>query len=194
MKTMLKFFLIALLPVAAAVTSCQDADDWKPTWALPIVKDQILRIGDFITDEEVKEINDQVRAEWKGYVNERFSSSDSIGIDSVAYTALTKKDSTYVDFDAQGVPTLNDSTKTLIKENLKTKGESSDVIEAKIDQINDFLKVYHSALELKAQQQSINPSSKARAKPRAEPSGGGEKYYGGDTVVNNLLDAMIHPT
>ncbi|MDR0712498.1 MAG: hypothetical protein LBF67_09190, partial [Prevotellaceae bacterium] len=39
-----------------------------------------------------------------------------------------------------------------------------------------------------------NPSSKARAKPRAEPSGGGEKYYGGDTVVNNLLDAMIHPT
>jgi hypothetical protein len=193
MNSTLKFFLIALLPVAA-VTSCRDDDEWKPTWALPIVKEQTFRIGDFITDEETAEVNKKVREEWSSYVAERFGLNDTANVDSVAFVVLTSKDSTYVQFDAQGVPSLNDSTRALIEKNLTDKGESEEDVEAIISQINAFLEAYNSALQSSTPAPPA-PLSKAGATPRAAPLPDAiNKNYGGDSAVNNLLSAMIHPT
>jgi hypothetical protein len=189
MNSTLKIFLIALLPVAAVVTSCQDDDDWKPTWALPIVKEQTLCIGDFISTEQVAEVNKQVKTEWTSYVQNSFSDGDSTNIDSIAFAVLASEDSTYVTF-AQGAPKLNDSTEKLIEKHLSETGKTETEIQGKIEQINDFLKAYYNALP-QSESPTQNPG-KARAKPRAETSG--NKYYGGDSVVNNLLDAMIDPT
>ena len=188
MNSTLKFFSIALLPMIAALTSCQDDNEWKPTWALPVVKEQTIRIGDFMGDDDVADINAKVKEEWSNYVNERFGLSDTSDVDSVAYKVLTSvasDDTTYVTFK-NGAPVLNDSTVALIKENLT----GGDDVDKKIQQINDFLQAYYTAQQAQAQ----NSTSSSKARPRAANSASSKGSYGGDTAVNNLLDAMIHPT
>ncbi|MDR1022411.1 MAG: hypothetical protein LBL94_03945 [Prevotellaceae bacterium] len=193
MKLKLRYFLIALLPViAAAAVSCQNDDNWKPTWALPLVKEQTIRIGDFIADGDVEEVNKQVRQQWNSYVEEHFglnTYSDSVNVDSIAYIVLVNNGDTYVTFPDNSAPVLNDSTKNLIKENL---GDSPDV-EAKIDQINQFLTAYYTAHPelLQNGNNPPNPMAKSKATPKSSSSGGN---HGGDSAINNLLDAMIHPT
>ena len=172
----------------AALTSCQDDNEWKPTWALPVVKEQTIRIGDFMGDDDVADINAKVKEEWSNYVNERFGLSDTSDVDSVAYKVLTSvasDDTTYVTFK-NGAPVLNDSTVALIKENLT----GGDDVDKKIQQINDFLQAYYTAQQAPAQ----NSTSSSKARPRAANSASSKGSYGGDTAVNNLLDAMIHPT
>jgi hypothetical protein len=186
-----------LLPaVAVAVASCQDDKEWQPTWALPIVKEQTITIGDFIDTADVKEVNNRVREQWNSYVNKRFGNTDTANVDSIAYTMLVEnKDSTYVTFEG-GKPALNESTETLIKENLKTKGENDEAIAEKIEQINDFLETYWKAKS--PQPTPPTPSGlMAKARPLEEatsPPDGSSSRRGGDSAVHSLLDAMIHPT
>ncbi|MDR2814504.1 MAG: hypothetical protein LBB79_07635, partial [Prevotellaceae bacterium] len=194
MKSMLKFFLIMLLPaVAAWATSCQDDDSWKPTWALPLVKAQTITIGYFMGDDAVKEVNDRVKEKWEEYVEKKFAEIDSANVDSIAYAVLAEDTtSTYVTFN-NGIPELNDSTKKLIRENLKENGQS----EAKIAQINSFLAAYSKATQSNNPPQPSTQSSKAKARPRdsdGNSDGGSSDYYGGGSAIHNLLDAMIHPT
>ncbi|MDR1342546.1 MAG: hypothetical protein LBK18_04720 [Prevotellaceae bacterium] len=174
MKQTLRYFLIAMLPVvAAAAISCKDDDNWKPTWALPLVKEQTIRIGDFITDSDVKKINNRVRQQWTSYVADRFGNSDTTNVDSTAYCVILVDSTTYVTFDS-GYPALNDSTEHLIRKNLTG---DPDAINAKIAQINQFLKSY--------------------GEDHPNPPGNGDpssNSYGGNTAINSLLDAMIHPT
>jgi hypothetical protein len=163
-----------LLPLAAvAVTSCQDDPEWKPTWALPLVKDQTMSIGDFMEKSDVEEVNDRVRAEWKDYVAERFGLNDSVNVDSIAFVVLVDTTSNYVDYDADSIPKLNTPTDSIIRANL-TENNPNVNVDEKIKQINDFLESY----------------KKAQLTSSSSPSSGS---YGGDVVVHNLLDAMIHP-
>jgi hypothetical protein len=198
MKTKLHFFLIMLLPVVAvAVASCQDDDEWQPTWALPIVKEQTITIGDFIDTADVKEVNNRVKEQWDSYVKSKFTtgnSSDTANVDSIAFAVLVNKDSTYVTFE-DGKPALNDSTKTLIKENLETKGENDATINKKISQINDFLEAYWKANFPQTPSQTL-PMAKARPLQDESSSsdGSNSSRRGGDSAVHSLLDAMIHPT
>ncbi|MDR1417445.1 MAG: hypothetical protein LBJ57_08545 [Prevotellaceae bacterium] len=199
MKPALKFCLLALLPViAAAAISCQDDDNWKPTWALPLIKEQSILIGSFIKESDVKEVNDQVRKEWNKYVKEKLNIGDGSGagiVDSIAYLVLANhQDSIYVKFDNDG-PKLNDSIEAKIKESL---GNDADV-DSKIAQVNKFLSVYWQALQQQSNSEGNNPlsamaKSKAIAKNVISAQGGGGGTAGGDTAINNLIDAMIHPT
>ena len=190
-----KFFLITLLPVAAAVTSCRDDNEWKPTWALPIIKEQTIRISEFIGPNQVAEVNKKVKEEWDSYVQRQLGGvgggggGDSATVDSVAYRVLTDSSSTYVAFNSSGTPQLSDSTVALIKENLKDDDEVDD----KIQQINDFLAAYYEAHpELASPTQPSTLKAKAKARPRAAPAAGSASTYsGGGSAVSNLLDAII---
>ncbi|MDR0414935.1 MAG: hypothetical protein LBH84_05920, partial [Prevotellaceae bacterium] len=115
----LKNNLIVLLPVMAAAVaavmavSCEKDANWKPTWALPLVKEQTILIEKFIDDKTVKEVNDKVRVLWGDYVTKHLTAGISLDsanvIDSIAYLVLVNnKDSTYVTFE-DGTPKLNDS-------------------------------------------------------------------------------------
>jgi hypothetical protein len=201
----LKKILMALLPViaaAVAATSCQDDDSWKPVWALPLVKEQAIRIGDFITDEDVAAVNEQVKKQWNNYVQKSFGLNDTTNVDSIAFLVLANDvDSTYITFQ-DSVPVLNESIKEQIRDNLQGSLDST-AIEKKIAQINGFLEAYWAACH--GQNSSPTPSSpsplSAKAKGRAITKSDGSSpnpavsgYYGGAGAINGLLDAMIHPT
>ena len=185
-----KFFLITLLPVAAAVTSCRDDNEWKPTWALPIIKEQTIRISEFIGPNQVADVKEKVKEGWNSYVQEQLGTAgDSATVDSVAYRVLTDSSSTYVAFDSSGTPQLSDSTVALIRENLGDNPETKD----KIQQINNFLAAYYEAHpELASPTQPSTLKAKAKAGPRAAPAAGSASISsGGSSAVSNLLDAII---
>ncbi|MDR0565895.1 MAG: hypothetical protein LBG47_02480 [Prevotellaceae bacterium] len=187
-----KLFLIALLPMAAAVTSCQDDNEWKPTWALPIIKEQTIRIGEFIGHDHVAKVNEKVKEEWKNYVEEQSEEEggDLAAVDSVAYRVLTDSSSTYVAFDSSGAPKLSESTEAQIRENLN---EDSAAVEEKINQINKFLAAYYAAQHDELGTPPAQASNlKAKARPRAEPAAGSESASGeGGSAISTLLDAII---
>jgi phosphotransferase system IIB component len=190
MKTTQKFFMFALLAViAAAVVSCQDDKEWEPQWALPLIKEQTISIGDFMDSSSVGDVNNKVKEQWNSYVQQRLGENDLENIDSTAYVVLTQGDTVYVTFNNSGVPELNDETKE------KIRGDAQDNSEAekKIEEINSFLKIYslthptyhNSTTQSRAMMKNNGSNANSNA---------GQSTSGGDTAINNLLDAMVHPT
>jgi len=113
-------FAFALFAAAAlfATPSCSDDDSWRPTWAVPLVKDMSLQLSGFVGEEELTTFNERIKEFWNDYVDIEMhlpvgeGGQDTVNL--VAYEVLTKKndkgDYYYVDM-VGGTPRLNDTTK-----------------------------------------------------------------------------------
>ncbi|MDR3329343.1 MAG: hypothetical protein LBS63_04455, partial [Prevotellaceae bacterium] len=207
MKTWKIFFTAGLaILTAAAVISCDKAgDDWQPTWAVPLVKKQMLTIADFMDTTTVRQFNDQVRVEWNSYVDDKFGLGDSTSVDAAAFAAIASmnEDSSayaYIAFEGN-TPQLNDSTRQLVADRLTEQGVSEDSIQKRIEEVNNFLELYWKVTHPQLPQPPAGganvlslkgaPSRHVAAKS-SDPASG--SYTGGGGALNHLLDAMIHPT
>ncbi|GHV68399.1 hypothetical protein FACS1894199_15580 [Bacteroidia bacterium] len=118
--------MLGLIAVGTILTSCED-EDWDPTWAMPLVKDQTYLISEFLPADmpTAESLNDSITYKW----NQFKTANDPAVVDSTAYTFLTDTASGYVDLSGT-TPKLNDETKGLISN------------PATVTQIDGFLKDY----------------------------------------------------
>jgi len=136
-----KLFAPVLLAAAALFfASCEDSENWQPTWAVPLVKEKKMQVGDFIKESQVTEFNQQLQDIWGEYVDEELRESGAVYgpqvVDSVAYLIFFSKntDGSYMYVDTSGsCPRLNDATEAML---LITAGQNE------VDDINQFLCYY----------------------------------------------------
>ncbi len=163
--------------VATSMSSCQEDENWQPTWAMPVVKETSLTVGDFVAEEDVAEFNVKIKEFWDDYVNDqRAAYGDVAGdqnVDSVAYSVLTDTTLNYVTHPTDG--TTPQLTPEAIAENNLTPDQ--------VDQINQFLEDYFRLLY-----PTVNPTSRSAGvkrvvRPMAAASGG-------QSAIDNLLDGI----
>ncbi len=183
MKTTKLYSILALLFVAISATSCKDDPEWQPTWAIPVVKETSLTVGEFITQADVEQFNAKIKEYWDDYVNEQLSAIGGLdgqdNIDSAAYFVLTDSSLNYVVFPDDGsAPELTPSTDSMLRENGLT--------EQQIEEINDFLQDYWNQNPGLHQLPQIMGAGvqvkKARIKTAAGPASTGSKG-----AIDNLL-------
>jgi len=181
-----KLFALVLLAAATLfVTSCEDDDNWKPIWAVPLISEMKMQVSDFVDSAQVAEFNAQIRQIWHDYVAEELGiGGGQETVDSVAFLILTSINSdslhTYVDITEDG-PQLNDTTKNMLAE--------MGVTEDMIDIINSFLNDYWAN----------NPDiwsawGKAFVKKTshvAAPKNTGGSEANGTTAIDFLLQGII---
>jgi len=145
--------LVAATLCASSCDKLKDDDSWKPTWAVPLIKEMSLQLSDFVDSAQVDTFNVRIKEFWSDYVSEEIGlGGGQETVDSVAYEILTQQGSDgsyfYVSMGTDGVPQLNDATKTVLQNN----GNSP----AQIDSINSFLADYKNGSNTVSGDSAIN--------------------------------------